>query len=498
MSIEDLPDGFTVPTRSEIRDKFQRDFVLRQPGAPTGPGSQAFIDGSVIADTLAPVYADAVSIARGANLDDMTREQLKDEASALGIPEELPASAGSGFVVITASSGGVFIDSARELKDDSRKLRFRCASSATYFDAQPVPIIGIDVGPATNIPAGTTLKWTNPPAGLGATATVQADADGRGLTGGRNAETDDDIRNRIRAEESDKAAAGNVAEIRLRVKEAARVLGIAIREVFVYPAVVGAGHYSYVFTLRPGSPGDSRVPDSVQIAAVRAYIHGVLPEDDGILAAELIDEDVDLRLGIEWAKGAEGWLDAQPWPLYSDGFKVSTVTSATVFRVVGTTAVQPPAAGKTFAFYDASEGTFVRKKILTATFVSGTSYDIVVDATNNVSDVNYVPAVNEEMCPWSASLDLIVAPLVAEFDALGPGQQVEEPFDEGYRQKRMPEDPYEWPSALRHNALDGVDDLSQVLDVEWLEPDMPHAPAVGVAGVSANLLFPASILAFPI
>jgi len=76
MPLEDLPNGFVAPTRGAIRDRFQKDYELRQPGCPTGEGSQAFIDGSVIADTLMPIYADAVSVARGANLADMTRAQL--------------------------------------------------------------------------------------------------------------------------------------------------------------------------------------------------------------------------------------------------------------------------------------------------------------------------------------------------------------------------------------------------------------------------------------
>jgi hypothetical protein len=121
-----------------------------------------------------------------------------------------------------------------------------------------------------------------------------------------------------------------------------------------------------------------------------------------------------------------------------------------------------------------------------------------VDGTNNSSDVNYVHAVNEEMCPWSESLNFLVEPLLAKFDELGPGEQVDPPFDEGYRQKRMPEDPLEWPSAMRRNFLDGVDDLAQVLDVDFLEPSIPREPAVGVPGASSNMLFPLSILAFPL
>lgn len=499
MPIEDLPNGFAAPTRPEIRDRFQRDVLLRQPGAPTGEGSQAFIDGSVIADTLMPLYANAVSIARGANLADMTREQLKAECKALGIPEELPESAGSGFVIISASAGGVFIDTGRELKDEGRNLRFHCAVAGTYFDGKAVPVIGTDTGPTTNLAAETRLKWTNPPAGLGNIAAVQADADGNGFTGGRVAESDDDIRNRITVARSDPPAGGNDGQIRKLVKDAGRDLGIAIQECFVYPAITGAGHYSYVFTLRPGAPGSSRIPDAVQIAAVRAYVHNALPYDDGIFAAELIEEEVVAKLGVKWANNAVGWVDAAPWPIFADDFEVSAVTDASNFTVSSAaSAPTAPQVGQTFAFFDELNGKFARKKILTATDMGGGDYAIVVDTSNNASDVNYKPSVNEELCPYSPSLDLLVEPLLSEVDTLGPGEQVDEFFDEGYRQRRDPPNPVEWPSELRHNSLDAVDDLPQIHDVTWLEPSIPYVPAVGVAGVSSNLVAIERVLAFPL
>lgn len=498
MPLEDLPNGFTVPTRSEIRDKFQRDYILRKPGAPTGEGSEAFIDGSVIADALGPLYADAVSIGRGANLDDMTREQLKAECRAIGIPEELPESAATGFVLITASAGGVFIDTGRQLVDEARNIKYRCLTADTYYDGRAVPVIGVDKGPTTNIPAGTRLKWNNPPAGLGNIATVQGDADGNGLTGGRAAESDSDIANRIKSARRDPKAGGNVAHVRDLVKEAGKNLGIAIEEVWVYPCITGSGHYCYVFTLRPGTPGDSRLPNATDLAAVRAYVTGALPEDDGIFSGEIIEDPVTVKLKVIWAKKPGiGWVDQNPWPRYADAFYVSSVSSATTF-VVKSDATGPaaPEVGKTFAFYDSTERTFVRKRILTVATAGIGQWTLTIDGTNNASDVVYQPSVNELMCPFSPSLDLLVQPLLDEVAKLGPGEQVDDFFDEGYRQRRVPENPVESPSDLRHNTFDKVDDLPQVHDVDVLAPTLPVAPSVGVPGASSSLLVVERILAF--
>ncbi len=501
MPLEDLPDGFTVPTRGEVRDRFQKDYLLRQPGAPTGEGSQAFIDGSVIADALMPLYANAVSIARGANLADMTRAQLQAECVAIGIPIEMPESAGSGFVIITASAGGVYIDTGKEIKDEARNLRFHCATAGTYYNGKPVPIIGTDKGPTTNIPAGTKMKWSNPPAGLGSIATVQEDANGDGFTGGRGAETDDGIVQRIETARADPPAGGNVAHIRKYVKEAGASLGIAIEEVFVYPAITGSGHYAYIFTLRPGTPGSSRCPDAVQIAAVRAFVQGALPEDDGIFAAEVIEEEVTAKLGVRWAKTAPGWVDAQPWPTFTDAFEVSAVTGPLAFDVesgLGASYVQAPQVGQTFAFYDRSNARFARKRVLTVVDNTGGNFSLTIDDTNDSSDVNYTPDVGDEFCPYSTSLDLLIAPLLSAVDKLGPGEQEEDFFDEGSRQRRTPENPIEWASELRHNTLDDVDDLAQIHDLTWLAPTIPYVPAVGVPGVSSNLIAVTVLLAYPI
>lgn len=499
MPLEDLPNGWVSPTRPGIRDQFQRDMQLRQPGVPTGEGSQAFIDGSVMADTLMPLYANAASIGRGANLRDMTRAHLKEECLALGIPEELPATPGFGFAEIVASAGGVFIPADRECKDEATQLRFRCAVADTYFHGQPVPVIGIDTGPTTNLAPGARLKWSNPPAGLGSIATVLADPNGDGFTGGRIAETDDDIISRIIATRADPPTGGNASHVRTLVKQCAIHVGVPVQEVFVYPAITGAGHYAYCFTLRPGKAGGSRIPTALQIAAVLAFITGALPHDDGIFASTILEDAITAKLGIEWMPGAQGWVDASPWPPAADNFHVTTPTSATTFDVKSDEPVSTaPAVGKTFAFYDKKQSKFVRKRILSAVALGAGEYTLTIDTSNNASDPNYKPAVDEEFCPWSPSLDLLAAPLLTEFDTLGPSEQEEDFFDDGYRQRRDPPDPASWPIQVRHNSLDAVDDLPQIADVTWLSPSIPYTPAVGVPGVSSNLVVIGTLLAFPI
>jgi uncharacterized phage protein gp47/JayE len=497
--LENLPEGFTSPLRNEVRDKFQRDYRLRRPDAPIGEGSEAFLDGSLVADTLMPVYANASSIARGADLDDMTGPQLESEARALGLPDRLPESAGSGFAVISAASGGVFISTAREAKDQDTGLRFRCAAAATYSNGQTVPMVGIDTGPSTNIAAGSTLRWVNPPPGLGSTATVQADAFGEGFTGGRLAESNDELRDRIRDARANPPAGGNAAQVRKLIKDAGKRLGIAIQEAFVYPAILGPGTTGFTFTLRPNRPGGSRAPTTLQLSQVLAFLEGELPSDDGLLPCTLIERPIRVNLAVKWAPGAAGWADTVPWPTSNDEWVVQDdgLLSATHFVVYPSVLSTFPQAGQTIAFFNKASGTFVRKRIGVVTPDGFGGYAIDVDTTNNASDTSYRPSVGEPVCPWSDSLDSIVPAIASGFDGIGPGEQAFS-FDEGYRQRRVPLDPVEWPSSVRFKMFAKVDDLEVVGDLVWTSISPYSTPPIGSPGVSSSLLTFDRLMVFPL
>lgn len=500
MSNDDLPDGFFVPNRQERLAQWKRDYQLYQPGAPVGVGSQPHVDGSVVTDMLAPIYADVKSVARDSNLDDKTLEGLKEEARSLGLPEQLPASGAVGFVASNVSAGGVFVDINRELVDERTNLRFRCLVSATYVDTQPIPIVGIDTGPETNLPSGTVLSWSTPPPGLGKAATVIADDDGNGLIDGRAEETADDIRRRIKTEQQDPSAAANAAHVSRLVKDAGRALGIAIEECFVFPAIKGPGTMAFCFTLRPAKPGGSRAPSPIQIAQVLAFITGPVPEDDGAIACSILEVGVTTVLAVDWGPGAVGWADASPWPLAPDAFQVSAVTSAVLFNV-SSVAGSPvaPQIGQTFAFYDARNGLFVEKRVGAVSSLGGGAWQITCDTTNNASDTGYTPSVAQRLCPWSDSLNDLVVPMQLEFGKLGPGEMLASPFDAGLRGKRLPTStPTVFPNGLRHKMVDVVAELPSVADAIWTSPSVPFAAPVGSPAVSVNLLTLGTLLVFPL
>lgn len=492
--LDDLTGDFFTPTREEIVRQYQRDYVFRQADARIGDGSVPYVRGNVLADTLLPVYADALAIANDIGLEDKSSAGLDLELSRIGAPPRFAEVGGSGYVTITASAGGGTILAGDEIKDPQTGLRFQCTVTDRYYDAGQVPVAGIDTGTQTNLAAATVMSWTTPRAGIGTRATVAATPTGAGLTGGRPAESDPEVITRIKAAKADPPAAGNDAQIQ---KFVAATPGVPVQQVFTYPAADGPGTTAYAFTLAPATVGATRAPSAVQIAATRAYVVGQCPKDDGIIDCLVVEVGVDLMLKVKWLPGAAGWKDVVTWPPYVGGGVTSgtvvTVVDASTFSVECATA---PQVGTTFGFFDASSGTFKKKRVLTAV-VAGANIDLTIDNSNSGSDSTFLPVVGMIPCPWSDSLDTLVLPVRESFEGLGPGEMFDPFFDPGFRQKRNPESPATWSSELGSRAFRALDDIEGVTSVQIMYPTIPYATPVGTPNVSVKLLVLGKLSAFP-
>ncbi len=157
MPLDSLPGTLVVPSREETRESYLRSYRLRNPDALTTEGTQPWIDACVFADNQQALYRDAVVAANNVTLANATGDKLDVLGESEGVPR-LSAVGASGFVVLSASVGGTTIYSGDEIKDPRTGLRFQCSATALYQDHDLVPLIGVDVGPQTNIAAGTVLN----------------------------------------------------------------------------------------------------------------------------------------------------------------------------------------------------------------------------------------------------------------------------------------------------------------------------------------------------
>src|ERR1700734_321777 len=498
MALDQTPGVVQTPTRDQVRDQFLRAYQCRVPAADTGPGTQPYVDASCAADMAAPLYNDAVTIGRGTNLSTSAGAWLQQIGANQG-PFPRPAVGASGFIPIVTASGGSTIQAGTEVDSKPAGLRFQVTVTATYTTATPVPVIGIDTGPSTNLAVGTAMQFPSPPPGLGQNAVVTADSDGNGLTGGRPADDAASLRQLTSDARANPPASGNDAEYQQRIRQTP---SLSIQQVFTYPAILGPGTIAYVFTLNPSAPGGSRAPNDAQIAATLDYVTGIEPADDGIMGCTIVEETLRVCLRVTWRKGASTWTDATQWPVYLTGDAVrvnnTPTPSLTSFGLVTNTATTDPQVGQTIGFYDTTSQSFKRIRIGAVTVVStGLSWVITPDRTFGASDPIFVPSFLAVASPWSDSLNNVPAAVISYMASLGPGEQVASLPDPGLRQRRSPDPGLSWPSVVDNGLLAPLFSVSSVQSPVILEPVVPYATPVGVAGVLSYLFVLSDLGIYP-
>ena len=487
-----LLNEIKVFDRDELKAQYLRSYGLRAPLADVGPGTQVDVDASSMADMLMVLHQDARLIGDSTNLDTSRGARLEQWGEVDGIPRP-QASPSSGYVDITTATGGTTILDGDELREPQSGQRFRCTVEALYTATNPPPISSVDTGPATNLPAGTVLQWTNPRAGCAKNCVVRADSDGNGLAGGRNEATDEEWIAILKDARRNPPSGGNDGAYR---KAVLATPGLQVEGVFTYPAIFGPGTTAIAFTLKPSELGGNRAPNLAQRNLVEASLIAQFPGDDGFFVVEVVSEDVEIAVEIEWRGGVSSWADVIPWPEYVATDEVRVIAgvtpTATTFRVGTTgTSTTTPQVGQTIGFWDAANAVFKDKRISSIVVVTpDVSWTITVDTSLGASDETFVPAIGDLVSPWSDSLDAMAAPILKAVGKLGPGEQVASLLDPGMRQRRFPESPGEWPSVLTNKTLLGeLFGLVQVADASILLPTtIPYATMVGTQGVSVNLL----------
>lgn len=461
-----------------------------------------------VADALVGQSLNARGIGRSIPLSEVAGIRLDQRLAEEALPPRFAEIGSSGFAIISASGGGgaLTTDALASEPNSNASLRY-VGSSGSFADGTAVAIEAVTTGPATNFPAGTIIQWSSPGSGLNINAVVQAP----GLTGGRLAESDEQVRLRIRDAKGDPAASGNAATY-LKLAENSGAHGVPVQKAFGFVACNGGGTFGLAFLLTPGGPGSSRIPSSAQIAIVRAYILTVPedttripPGDDLLLDTTIVAQPVSIVVDIRWGQSSANWKDASRWPLRrangAGAIKVSSSTDATHFSLsrddANYSGETQPAAGQTVCLYNLSAGTFARKRILS--FTGTGPWAITVDTTNNSSDTTYVPIVGQRASPWSESLDDIATPILDFFDTLGPGEQVAEAdlFDPGNGKRRTPPTPETWPAAITNHIVTSILDVQSVANA-IVQEGLGTVATQGSPGSVAYLLTLGDVAAFPL
>jgi len=503
MALDVLPDdGIIVKTRSEFVSLWLRAFKIRNPGASILQDTQPWLDASVTADVLVPMSMNARTIGKSIPLSEVTGSRLDQRLKEFGLPPRFPETGSQGAVSAITSSYGATITAGVEATDLDSGLRFKCAVTGLYQSGSSVPMVAVDTGTQTNLKPGTILIWSQGIPGLFATCTVIEQSDGSGFSGGRAAESDDEVRERISSALANPASAGNDAAYQ-RLVENSRGHGVSVQKCFTHAGINGPGTIGVAFTMKPAVTGGSRRPNPTQIAAVKAYVIGQMPSDDTYLPITLLPQPTNIVLDVSWATGASGWADPNPWPprvaTGAGAWIVTAATSAVSFTVGtdnGVYGSSAPSAGMNIAVYDGSgKGAFRLKRIAS---VTGTGpWVCTIDTTNGASDTTFTPVVGKRICPWSKSLNTLIDPIVSYFNSLGPGEQLVSFFDPGLRQKRNPPPPKQWPDTISSRIETNILAVDSVNDVRTQE-GLGATTGVGIPGAVSYIMELDTISAFPL
>lgn len=505
-----LPDRFIVPTLDALVDVFTKRWRARMLQAdPTsavdvGVNSFPWAAGKAIVDVVFPLFGNVIRAADAYLVRNMRGQRLFDYAAEKGVDGLRPATGSTGYIIPRSiATGGANIEEGTQLFHRATNLRFRVRVTDTYVMGQAIAIEGIDVGPATNLEAGTVLEFVSAPSGVSTLADIEAQNDGFsefvGLTGGSEAETEEELQDRIIDAQTNPPTQGNSAQV---IFEAERTPGVPVAKAWVYPAFAGPGSTCVVFTIRPSTLGAPRTPSSIQMGLVESRLRVIFPTDDSITVATLLDNPVTVAVGVTWRSSSPAWVDAVPWPPSAGANSVAVMAapapSNTSARVEAGTTVVNPEVGKTIAVYDATTRTFKKKRIASIiTLIAGQRWDLTFDFTNAASDV-YALVAGQLLSPYSSSLNLLPAPVLTYVRTLGPGEQTVTLPDPGGRQQRFPFSPDAWSSVITNEGLvSAVKASGGVSDVEVVLPLTPYATPVGVLGVSSYLVRMTDFAVFP-
>lgn len=494
-----LPDQLTVSSRDDLVARFLADIAFRAPTVAVGQGLTPNIDAVMVADAVLPILGEAVRQGEGIDLDNLSGDALQQEAVDSGLPAQLPAVGATGYGVVSASIGGGNAPTGLIAKHPTTQAKYKVVVGGVYADGDPIQLVSVDTGPQTNLEAGTILQWVSPPIGFNLYVTVQADSNGDGLIGGRDAETDEEIRQRIRDARANPAASGNDAAYQDAARKTPSVPSVAA---FTYPAIGGPGTTCVAILVRPSKLGASRIPTAAQLTLVRGNVIGQMPKDDSSAFVVVIEVPTSVIVQLDWAQGNAKWTDNQPWPTYDAGgnfvVQAAPTPTPTSFTVLTAGAQSAPVVGQTIAVFDRANLRFLPKRIVS---VSGANpYALTFDSGGG-SDTTFVPSTGALISPWSDSLAQLPDLLATYFETLGPGEMkdflVTPFFDDGYREKRNPPSPQYWPNEITERILVPILELASVEGAKIASPSLPAITPVGVLNTSVNLLTLGDVAVFP-
>jgi uncharacterized phage protein gp47/JayE len=399
----------------------------------------------------------------------------------------LPAVGGSGRVVARAAAGTIYIgsttlgDSAAHVATDPAGLRYQVLTTEVVPSngATTLTLVGLDDGPQTNLAPGASLAWSSPPSQSEPTCEASEQ-----FRGGRLAETDAELRDRIRDIIRHRPGAGNLAHVRAWARESS----VAIEDAFVYACGMGPGSTVVAITQRrSGAVGPlARVPTAAVLSSAVSYLVSpgsrVVPGHWHVVIVPAVSEpsDASVRLALPRASD-HGWLDRRPWPEHNSYPASATALTTNGFDMRSDT---PPPLGSGSSpglmRWNRDTSNFEALAVQSVFSLGGDEYRVVLEGSA-------VPEVGDYISPMTSIHELISSAAERYYDGLGPSEVIAPdttPFD--HRAARFVEPsekfPYRAGSGLALRIADSLDIVSSDTDLASMAPKSPPIPVSPMDG----------------
>ena len=472
--------AFVAPTADQIRDNYLRaikaGLIARGVLTPNvNAGSDDYIRGQAIGNEVEVVSYNTVLSADQLMPDTATGKNLVRIMAIYGLAPR-PAEPSFGSIVFSTATAQGIVTGA-QLLDPNGNI-FVVTTGGVYNNGDLIPVESSGVGAATNLPAGTSLKWVSPPAYAQPTALLATG----GASGGTDAESDDDARTRLLTLIQDAPGSGDDAQVAAFAEQGSG----SVQKAFVYPAANGPGtEHVAVAGFASASASKSRAVTSTVLSAAASSTIGQLPTYTECVVTATADQQADVAflLTMPAATSASppgdgtGFIDANPFP---------SVTGATTQRMrvhaadltptstqFSVESMRAPTPGQSICWVDRDTFTLHTAKITTVgtTYASpsgGTPgrYGVTID-TPFVSTVGSIPADGDYIFPSALSGANYLAAILDRFAALGP---YEKQLAAGLQPRCLRQPRYfkSWPYSLTDLFLRALEDAGEeVLTAAW-------------------------------
>jgi uncharacterized phage protein gp47/JayE len=278
--------SFARPSLSQLITRIEGDLKSRVPGAAGGilRRSVLAVIARVVAGAVHGVYGFIGYLARQFFPDQSEADWLVRHASLFGITRKAARKA-TGPVTFTGSDGATIPAGTVLLRDDGAEYTTDAAGTIQGGSVD-IDVTAASAGIAGNTSTGVTLTLDSPLSSVDSEATTTGD----GLTGGTDAETDDNLRSRLLQRMRETPQGGSDQDY---VRWAREVAGVT--RAWVFPNNTGLGTVGVTFVR---DEDNSIIPSTSDVDDVQAHIDDRRPvtADVTVFAPTSVALDFEIRV----------------------------------------------------------------------------------------------------------------------------------------------------------------------------------------------------------